>query len=140
MSEKDGKTADDPVGYGKPPKSGQFKPGQSGNPSGKKKGKSLAQFIAEVGEADKTFTQGNKTVTMPANEALALKVYAEALKGKHQAAKLVLDAQRSVTGDAPVGDGILLRAEEFEVAATHADWLKVIEDARGGRTDDDVAE
>ena len=26
------------VGYGKPPKSGQFKPGQSGNPKGRPKG------------------------------------------------------------------------------------------------------
>src|SRR5690242_10883481 len=32
------KTPDDVVGYGKPPKAYQFKPGQSGNPAGKAKG------------------------------------------------------------------------------------------------------
>ena len=34
------------VGYGKPPKAGQFKPGQSGNPNGKQKGQpSLAEMM-----------------------------------------------------------------------------------------------
>lgn len=116
------------VGYGKPPASGQFKPGKSGNPSGKKKGKGLAQYIAEVGEADKTFLQGGKPVTMPANEALAEKLFNDALKGKPQAAKLVFEAQKGTHADALNAEGVLSGPEEVEVARTHADWLKLIEE------------
>ncbi|WP_165354860.1 DUF5681 domain-containing protein [Tropicimonas sp. IMCC6043] len=42
MSKKYEKKGDYDVGYGKTPKHTQWQKGQSGNPSGKKKGKSLA--------------------------------------------------------------------------------------------------
>lgn len=138
MAEDNHNKSKGPGGYGKPPKSGQFKPGQSGNPSGKKKGKGLLQYIAEVGEEEKTFVQGGKQVTMPADAALAQKLFSDALKGKPQAAKIILDAQKSVSGDGPFSDDILAGAEEFEVARSHADWLKLIEAAKGGHADDDA--
>ena len=137
---KDGKKKGDyEVGYGKPPKAGKFQPGKSGNPSGKKKGKGLSHYLAEVGELDKTFTVSGKQVTLPANEALAHKLYTVALKDKPQIAKIILDAEKSVLGEMPLGDGTLGGPEEIEVAHTHADWLKLIEDVTGGRADDDDA-
>lgn len=140
MSEENPKKGKGPVGYGKPPKSGQFKPGQSGNPSGKKKGKDLAQLLAEVGNEEKSFTQGGQTVNMQLNRVLVQKLYGDAIKGKHQAAKIIFDANKGLSGDPPFGDDILAGPEEVEVARTHADWLKLIEDAAGGHTQDDVAE
>ena len=116
------------IGYGKPPLGGQFKKGQSGNPSGKKNGKGLAHYLADVGEQEKTFMQGGKQVTMPANEALAHSLYTDAIKGKHAAAKIVLDAHKSISGDLPLAEMVLAGPEEFEVARTHVDWLKLIED------------
>lgn len=141
--QKDGKKnkkGDYKVGYCVPPASGKFQLGKSGNPSGKKKGKSRAQYIAEAGEVDKTFSLGGQPVTLPANKALAQKLFTEALKGNHQAAKLILDAQKSVLGDKPFGDGPLGGPEELEVARTHADWLNLIEHAAGGHADDDASE
>jgi len=140
MSDKPGNGKDAGVGYGKPPKSGQFKPGQSGNPSGKKKGKSLAQYVVEVGEEEKTFVQAGKPVTLPANAALAQRLYADALKGKSQAAKLVFEAQKAVSGEAEPGEELLCGPEEFAVALGHAEWLKLIDEARGGAADGNASE
>ena len=140
MADKGKKTGEYEVGYGKPPEVGKFQPGKSGNPSGKKKGKGLAHYLAEAGEKDKTFSVGGKQVTLPANEALAHKLYTEALKGNPQFAKIILDAQKSVLGEMLVGDGALLGEEAIEVARTHANWLKLIEDATGGHSNDDATE
>lgn len=117
------------VGYGNPPKHSQWTKGQSGNPSGKKKGKGLAQYLAEAGEEEKIVLVDGKTVVMPANAALAKKIYSDAIKGKHQAAKIALDAQKAISGDMPSAEDVLCGPEEHEVARAHADWLKLIEDA-----------
>lgn len=134
------KTGDYAVGYGKTPDHGKFQAGKSGNPSGKKKGKSLAQYIAEIGELLKTFSLGGTQVTLPAKEALAHKLYNEALKGNPQFAKLIVAAEKSAIGDMPFGEGTLSGPEEIEVARTHAVWLKLIENAAGGHADDDASE
>ena len=128
------------IGYGKPPPGGQFKPGQSGNPSGKKKGKGLAHYLADVGEQEKTFMQGGEQVTMLANQALAQSIFTDAIKGKHAAAKIVLDAHKSVAGDLPLADMVLAGPEELEVARTHANWLKLIEDCEKEAANADAAE
>ncbi len=134
------KKGDYEVGYGKPPASGKFPPKTSGNPSGKKQGKSLAHYLAEAGEKDKTFSLGGQQVTMPANEALAQKAYNEALKGNHQFAKIILDAEKGVLGQMPLGDATLSGPEEIEVARAHAEWLKLIEAVEGGHAHDDASE
>lgn len=134
------KTGDYPIGYGKPPQHGKFQPGKSGNPSGKKKGKSLAHYLTEAGETEKTFSLGGQQVSLPANEALAQKLYTDALKGNHQATKLILTAEKGVLGDLSFGDGPLCGPEEIEVARTHADWLKLIESAMGGQDNEDTSE
>lgn len=134
------KKGDYEVGYGKPPDSGKFPPGTSGNPSGKKKGKSLAHYLADVGETEKTFSLGGQQVTLPANEALAQKLYNDALKGNHQVSRLILAAEKGVLGELTFGEVTLSGPEEFEVARTHAAWLKLIEDATGGHADDDASE
>lgn len=117
------------VGYGKPPKHSQWTKGQSGNPSGKKKGKGLAQYLVEAGEEEKIVLIDGKTVVMQANAALAKKIYSDAIKGKYQAAKIALGAQKALSGDMPSPEAALSGPEEHEVARAHAEWLKLIEDA-----------
>ena len=66
----------DKVGYKSPPKEGQWKKGQSGNPSGKKKVppvevKSLFYWIAAKLQAVIETTQNGETIKMTAAEAIA---------------------------------------------------------------------
>jgi hypothetical protein len=52
-------TANDTVGYGKPPQKHQFKPGQSGNPNGRPKGsKNLATILKEELDQKIPVTEG----------------------------------------------------------------------------------
>jgi hypothetical protein len=129
---------DEAVGYGKPPKHSQWKKGQSGNPSGKKKGKGLAHYLLEAGEEEKIFLVDGKEVVMPANAALAKKIYADGIKGKHQATRFAFDAQKALAGDLPSPELVLCGPEELEVARSHADWLKLIEEAEAQSTEDDL--
>ncbi len=140
MVQNDGTGDDDKVGYGKPPKHSQFKKGVSGNPSGKKKGKGLAQYLAEAGDEEKVFLVDGKEVVMPVNAALAKKIYADAIKGKHQSAKLAFDAQKALSGDVPSLETVLAGPEEFEVARSHAEWLKLIKDASDEIGEDNINE
>lgn len=75
------------VGYGKPPRSGQFKKGQSGHPRGRPKGsKSLARIIRE-GVATKIEAKVDgkvKTITMA--EAVFMRLMREAAAGDARAA------------------------------------------------------
>jgi Family of unknown function (DUF5681) len=52
--------AKDKIGYGNPPKSGQFRPGVSGNPKGrpKRKGSSLAERIGAVLDTPIRYVKG----------------------------------------------------------------------------------
>lgn len=71
------------VGYGKPPKSGQFKPGQSGNPGGKKAGKRSIKHDLD------------KALSAPA----AIKFNGKTIKGTNQSMALLTLATRAAAGD-----------------------------------------
>ena len=71
------------VGYGKPPKSGRFKPGQSGNPRGRKKG-----------------TRGLKTDLL--NELSAkssIRINGKEVKGTRQQLMIMTQSIRAAAGD-----------------------------------------
>jgi hypothetical protein len=71
------------VGYGKPPKSGRWAPGQSGNPTGRRK--SGAAFLTEaaeiLSEPVKAKTASGGSVSLGALEAAYLSMCRKALKG-----------------------------------------------------------
>ena len=70
------------VGYKNPPKQSRFKPGQSGNPSGRPKRKLLPPeaFFAEL---DKPILvkEGGKKRRMTREQALLMKTYSDAMAG-----------------------------------------------------------
>ncbi len=86
------------VGYGKPPKSTRFKPGQSGNPRGRPKGakNKLPRLNEErlkdiiIGEAyrDITVRDGARAVTIPMAQAIVRSLAVNAAKGEHKAQRL----------------------------------------------------
>jgi hypothetical protein len=80
------KKPENPVGYRKPPVSGQFKPGQSGNPKGRPKGrKSPDQVIADLFSRKVTILEGGKKKKISHMEALGRRVLNDGLKGNAKA-------------------------------------------------------
>lgn len=71
------------VGYGKPPKHTQFKPGESGNPWGRpKRSKTITALLKEELEAKISVTENGVKKTMTKREAIARQVVNGGLKGK----------------------------------------------------------
>ena len=70
------------VGYGKPPKHSQFKPGQSGNPKGRsKKTRNFKTDLQEELNTPVTVTEGGHSMTISRQQALIKRTVEKALKG-----------------------------------------------------------
>lgn len=79
------------VGYKKPPKATQFKPGQCGNPKGRPKGsRSFSALIRE--ELNKTMvaTLKGRRIKVARRKAMAMKLVEQALSGDLRAALILL--------------------------------------------------
>jgi hypothetical protein len=98
------------VGYGKPPVQHRFKPGNSANPHGRKKGSRNRKLIVEqvlFGLVTVREGEGGKTRQMPAVEAVLKKMIVKALNGDDKAGLAVIGiAQRA---------GLLTPAQEEAV-------------------------
>lgn len=74
------------VGYGKPPKSGQFKKGQSGNPKGRPKGaKGVKASLKRELESSITVRERGREIKLSKAEVLAKGLVGDALKGDAKA-------------------------------------------------------
>lgn len=79
------------VGYGKPPKSTQFKKGQSGNPKGRPKGSfSLTTEIESELNQKVTVTEQGQQRTVPKRRVIAKQLVNKAASGDLKATNLVL--------------------------------------------------
>ena len=89
------------VGYGKPPKAKRFKPGTSGNPKGRPKGKKsrhnsadthamMALFFAES-DRKVAVTENNTVKNISMAQAVIRSLAVKAATGDHRAQKLYLD-------------------------------------------------
>lgn len=84
------------VGYGKPPASAQFKKGESGNPSGKKKPKSLVQVLQDQLDDEVTVKGPGKVEKRPVKDVLIARLIKRALDGDIQSMRLIIqNASRS---------------------------------------------
>jgi hypothetical protein len=82
--------ADNRVGYGRPPKETRFKPGQSGNPSGRPKSRpTIDDFVRKLLDAPTTITIDGRKTTVSGREAVALTYFEGALEGDRDALKKV---------------------------------------------------
>jgi Family of unknown function (DUF5681) len=80
------KNSEDAVGYKRPPKNHQFRPGQSGNPNGRPKG--LRDFKTDVREElgeTITFREGRGDVVISKQRALIKRLVTSAIGGDTRA-------------------------------------------------------
>ena len=108
------------IGFGRPPKATQFKPGQSGNPSGRPKGSSnLATDLAAELREKITVREGGNPRRVSKQRALIKSLMAKALQGDVRAtvAVLALYARVGINsvggGLSPVGDDEILILKRF---------------------------
>jgi hypothetical protein len=81
----------DEMGYGKPPKKGMFKKGQSGNPKGRPKGvRNFQTELQNVLCSKVTVTVAGKPKSVSVVEAALMRLREKALKGDQRALEIVL--------------------------------------------------
>ncbi len=87
--------AEDKIGYRRPPKAYQFKPGQSGNPKGRPKAKpSLAGVLEEALAQRTTIRVQGRARKVTKLEAMTRKLADMAVQGDARVVKLLLDRIR----------------------------------------------
>ena len=108
------------VGYGRPPRAHQFKPGQSGNPRGRPRGaKNEATLLRAILNRKLTAREGGKPGTMTVLEAILLRFTEDALKGNPKSAAFMLNRYAAVeAGGSPPNDE--LGADDREVLEAFA--------------------
>lgn len=86
------RNSDFEVGYGRPPKSGQFKQGHSGNPSGRPRGrKSIGTMFEELLRESVVVREGGSRKRMSKVEAMLRGVFVKAIQGDAKAWKTLID-------------------------------------------------
>ena len=108
----DKKDDDYDIGYRKPPKTTQFKKGQSGNPSGRSKGKvkftDVDSVLNDVLNALIPVNDNGRARKISKLRALLTQTVNKGLKGHHPSANLVLSqlAKRSTRSEPDTGEAI----------------------------------
>jgi hypothetical protein len=90
----------DEVGYGKPPRAHRFKPGQSGNPKGRKKGvKNEATILQELLQQKVSLNDRGRKRKIMLLEAVLRRIIEDCLKGNTKSAAFLLSRYNTlVTG------------------------------------------
>jgi uncharacterized protein DUF5681 len=102
------------VGYGKPPESTRFKPGQSGNPKGRRKGvQNLETDLQQTLQAPVEIKNAKGTRTITTQQALLQTLAAKALAGDMRANQQLLNLiLRSPNGNKSEAPAILLDSDD----------------------------
>lgn len=110
-----------PVGYGKPPIGSQFKPGQSGNPSGRpRRSRNVRTVLKEILNRKVTVRDRHGERKVSTQEAMLLKFCENALKGDPRALKTLV-ALMERYGDDPAStiDPTALAPDDEQLIKDH---------------------
>jgi hypothetical protein len=113
----------DSVGYGRPPKRHQFKPGRSGNPKGRPKGrKNEATLLAELLHRKVTVNSGGEPKKITILEAILLRITEDSLRGNTRSAAFLLNRlSGEVEADSDVAE---LGEDDRSILAAFAERIK----------------
>ncbi|NOD36628.1 MULTISPECIES: DUF5681 domain-containing protein [unclassified Ruegeria] len=115
------KDKDDEVGYGKPPKAHQFKPGQSGNPKGRPKGsRNLLKLISKHAAKKVAVIEGGVEKKMERMDVVISAMFNKASKGDVSAARLLTNLVLASSQ---------LQGEEYDVGYTDEDLAVILGEA-----------
>lgn len=90
------------IGYRRPPPSGQFKKGASGNPKGRPKGSKNFMTLLEKELAQKiVVNEGGRRKTVTRLQAMVMRMVAGALQGDHKNLLTLVDILRKSGGLEP---------------------------------------
>lgn len=114
---KKGSSAGYEVGYARPPKANQFKPGQSGNPAGRPRGRpSFEEIILAEAQRIVKIKVGDKILHIDRDCALVRKLFDSALAGNMRALQMALTFLQFAQARSDVTDGPELPLTEEELA------------------------
>ncbi len=98
MADNDDKPAYE-IGYSRPPAHSQFKPGQSGNPSGRPPGsRNVKKNLLDVGNEEIQLKENGEWITVTKQEALFKSLYASAIKGNTWSARIIINTLAKYSG------------------------------------------
>ena len=126
------------VGYRKPPKHAQFKPGQSGNPSGRpKKTKTLSELLAKIDRMPVTISEGGKRRQVPTLVASLMQCGLKSAAGDMKALRLYLGLHAD--RDTEPQDSLLQVEQTFRAIyqQREADERARKKDSKSGAKDED---
>lgn len=107
------------VGYGKPSPEKQFKPGQSGNPKGRPKGrKNTMSMLQEILDGKMTIVENGKKMKFSRRSVILRQVINAALKGDLKASGMILPLI--------INDDVSREEREKVIKSFHADDEKII--------------
>jgi len=130
MAHEDGKKDKAEIGYGKPPTQSQWKKGQSGNPSGKrKKAESLQSKLAMLAGEEIALNYNGSTTKMPRDVAMLHAVLQKAMKGDQPSVRYVTDMINQSEVPTVAAPRLTITPDDINVLRTRADWMGIIEQA-----------
>jgi hypothetical protein len=98
---------DNDVGYGKPPRANQFKPGESGNPKGRPTGaKSEATILQDLLQHKIGLSERGKMRRITLHEAILRRIAEDCLKGNTKSAAFLLNRYHALTSNEPDESGL----------------------------------
>jgi hypothetical protein len=98
---------DNDVGYGKPPRTHQFKPGKSGNPKGRPKGaKSEETILRELLQQKISLNERGKARRITIHEGIFRRIIEDCLKGNTKSAAFLLNRHHAMTSGEPMESGL----------------------------------
>ena len=113
------------VGYGRPPREHQFKPGQSGNKRGRPKGsKNEATMISELLNRRIEIRQNGNVRKITLLEGILLKFAEDALKGNPKSAAFLLNRKLLVESPNQPASGPVLDMDDQKVLESYARQLE----------------